>query len=102
YLVSVLDPYDSISPHHTWGPVAFTGTALAKRLKMQGRVMDVQTELNASGRVKTLTVVGSQGTLESPGANVRQRLGVRDAWCNVGVLSLSAPATTVVYGSRAH
>jgi stage II sporulation protein D len=101
YLVSVPDPYDSISPHHTWGPVAFTGAALAKRLKMKGRVMDVQSELNSSGRIKTLTVVGSQGTVEIPGANVRQRLGVQSTWFTVGVLSLSAPSTTIVYGSRA-
>ncbi len=101
YLVSVPDPYDSISPHHTWGPMAFTGAALAKRLKMKGRVMDVQSELNSSGRVKTLTVVGSLGTLEIPGTSVRQRLGVQSTWFTVGVLSLSAPSTTVVYGSRA-
>jgi stage II sporulation protein D len=101
YLVSVPDPYDSISPHHTWGPVAFTGAALAKRLKLKGRVMDVQSELNSSGRVKTLTVVGSLGTVEIPGASVRQLLGVQSTWFTVGVLSLSAPATTVVYGSRA-
>jgi len=100
YLVSVPDPYDSISPHHTWGPVAFTGAALAKRLKMKGRVMDVQSELNSSGRIKTLTVIGSLGTVEIPGANVRQRLGVQSTWFTVGVLSLSAPTATVVYGSR--
>jgi stage II sporulation protein D len=101
YLVSVPDPYDSISPHHTWGPVAFTGATLAKRLKMKGRIMDVQTELNSSGRVKTLTIVGSQGTLTMPGTSVRQRLGVQSTWFTVGVLSLSAPSTMVVYGSRA-
>jgi stage II sporulation protein D len=101
YLVSVPDPYDSISPHHTWGPVAFTGAALAKQLKMKGRIMDIQSELNSSGRVKMLTIVGSQGTLEIPGTAVRQRLKMQSTWFTVGVLSLSAPATTVVYGSRA-
>jgi SpoIID/LytB domain protein len=101
YLVSVPDPYDSISPHHTLGPVAYTGAGLAKRLKMKGRVIDIQSELNSSGRVKTLTVVGSQATIEIPGASVRQRLGVQSTWFTVGVLSLSAPTTTVVYGSRA-
>ena len=101
YLVSVPDPYDSISPHHTWGPVAFTGAALAKRLKMKGRIVDVQTELNSSGRIKQLTVVGTQGTVEMPGASVRQRLGVQSTWFTVGVLSLTAPTTTVTYGSRA-
>jgi stage II sporulation protein D len=101
YLVSVPDPYDSISPHHTWGPVAYTGASLAKRLKMKGRVTDVQTTLNSSGRIKTLTVVGTNGTLELPGANVRQRLGVQSTWFTVGVLSLTVPSSTVVYGSRA-
>jgi hypothetical protein len=51
--------------------------------------------------VKTLTVVGSQGTIEMPGTSVRERLGVQSTWFTVGVLSLSTPATTVVYGSRA-
>jgi stage II sporulation protein D len=101
YLVSVPDPYDSISPHHTWGPVAFTGTALAKRLKLKGRVIDVQSDLNSSGRVKTLTVVGSQSTVVMPGASVRQRLGVQSTWFTLGVLSLTVPSATVVYGSRA-
>ena len=101
YLVSVPDPYDSISPHHTWGPVAYTGTTLAKRLKLKGRVVDVQSELNSSGRIKTLTVVGSRGTVVIPGASVRQRLGVQSTWFTVGVLSLTAPSSTVVYGSRA-
>ena len=101
YLVSVPDPYDSISSHHTWGPVAYTGTTLAKRLKLKGRVVDVQSELNSSGRIKTLTVVGSRGTVVIPGASVRQRLGVQSTWFTVGVLSLTAPSSTVVYGSRA-
>ncbi len=41
YLVSVADPYDSISPHHDWGPLVFTGAKLAKKLKMKGRVVDL-------------------------------------------------------------
>jgi len=101
YLVSVPDPYDSISPHHTWGPVAYTGTALAKRLKLKGRVVDVQAALNSSGRIETLTVVGTKGTIVIPGSSVRQRLGVQSTWFTVGVLSLNTPAAPVVYGSRA-
>jgi stage II sporulation protein D len=101
YLVSVADPYDTISPHHTWGPVAFTGAKLAKQLKLKGRVVDVQADVNSSGRIKTLNVVGTTSTVSIPGASVRQRLGVRSTWFTVGVLSLNAPASTVVYGSRA-
>src|SRR5712691_6922798 len=51
YLVSVADPYASISPYHDWGPFAFTGAKLAKTLKMPGRVVDLQPALNAAGRL---------------------------------------------------
>ncbi len=101
YLVSVPDPYDSISPYHNWGPFAFTGAKLAHLFKLKGRVTDLQPELNSSGRIKSLTVVGTKGTVAIPGTQLRQRLGVRSTWFTVGVLSLSAPAAPVVYGSRA-
>ena len=101
YLVSVPDPYDSISPHHKWGPFSFTGARLAKVLKMPGRVVDLQPELNSSRRIKTLTVVGTKKTMSIPGGDLRRRLGLRSTWFSVGVLSLGPPARTVVYGSRA-
>ena len=40
YLVSVDDPYDTISPYHDWGPVAVTGKTLGKALGVTGRVTD--------------------------------------------------------------
>jgi stage II sporulation protein D len=101
YLVSVPDPYDSISPHHDWGPLSFTGAKLARVLKMPGRVVDLQPELNASGRIRSLNVVGTKSSLIVPGADLRRRLGLRSTWFSVGVLSLSPPALPVVYGSRA-
>jgi stage II sporulation protein D len=100
YLVSVADPYDSISPHHDWGPLVFTGAKLAKKLKMKGRIVDLQPEVNSSGRIKVLNVVGTQGTLAMQGADLRQRLGLRSTWFSVGVLSLTAPPQPVVYGGR--
>src|SRR6185312_3500579 len=70
YLVSVADPYDSISPHHDWGPLVFTGAKLAKVLKMKGRVVDLQPELNSSGRIKVLNVVGTKSTLAVQGSDL--------------------------------
>ncbi len=101
YLVSVADPYDSISPYHDWGPFAFTGAKLAKTLKMPGRVVDLQPELNSSGRIKTLNVVGTKSSIAVPGKDLRKLLGLRSTWFSVGALSLSAPTAPVVYGSRA-
>jgi len=100
YLVSVPDPYDSISPHHDWGPLVFTGTKLAKVLKMKGRVVDLQPELNSSGRIKVLNVIGTKSTLAVQGADIRRRLGVQSTWFSVGVLSLTAPTRPVTYGGR--
>src|SRR6266567_8760367 len=100
YLVSVPDPYDSISPHHDWGPLVFTGTKLAKVLKMKGRVVDLQPELNSSGRIKVLNVIGTKSTLAVQGADIRRRLGVQSTWFSVGVLSLAAPTRPVTYGGR--
>jgi stage II sporulation protein D len=101
YLVSVTDPYDSISPHHDWGPLVFTGAKLAKVLKMKGqRVVDLQPELNSSGRVKVLNVVGTKSTVAVPGADVRRRLGVRSTWFSIGVLSLAPPPQPVTFGGR--
>jgi stage II sporulation protein D len=100
YLVSVPDPYDSISPHHDWGPLVFTGAKLAKLLKMNGRVVDLQPELNSSGRIKVLHVIGTKSTLDVQGADVRRLLGVQSTWFTVGVLSLNAPTQPVTYGGR--
>jgi SpoIID/LytB domain protein len=99
YLVSVPDPYDSISPYHDWGPMAFTGAKLGKMMKVPGRLVDVQPELNASGRVSSVIAVGTNGSIAVPAGDLRRRLGLRSTWFTVGVLSLTAPATPVVYGS---
>jgi stage II sporulation protein D len=101
YLVSVPDPYDSISPHHDWGPFVFTGAKLGKMLKMKGQVVDLQPELNSSGRIKVLNVIGTKGTLAVPGAVLRTKMGLRSTWFSVGVLSLAGPTQTVVFGGRA-
>jgi stage II sporulation protein D len=100
YLVSVSDPYDSISPYHNWGPFAFTGTKLARMMKLKGRVTDLQPEVNSSGRIKSLTVVGTKGTVTIAGTELRRRLGMRSTWLSIGVLALNAPAKPVVYGGR--
>jgi stage II sporulation protein D len=103
YLVSVPDPYDTLSPYHDWGPFAFTATRLAKALHAPGRLLDVQTQTNASGRVASVTAVGANGESTATGAAVRKALGLRSTWFSVGVVSLSPPAdaTPIVYGAQA-
>lgn len=106
YLVSVPDPYDTISPYHDWGPVPVTGKTIAARLKVPGTVVDAATTANAAGRVATFDVSSLAGAPASEvvtpvvGATVRTKLGLRSTWFDVGVLSLRPPETPLVsYGT---
>jgi stage II sporulation protein D len=99
YLVSVSDPYDTISPYHDWGPIAFTAAKLKQALKVPGRLLDVQTTVNASQRVTDVTAIGDKGELVVSGVDARTALGLRSTWFRVGVLALDPlPATPVTYG----
>ena len=100
YLVSVADPYDSLSPYHDWGPLAFTPAKLKKVLKVPGRLLDVQTTVNNSKRVDSVRAIGEMGEHVLTGAEVRTALGLRSTWFSIGVLALDPlPATTLQYGT---
>jgi stage II sporulation protein D len=95
YLVSVRDPYDTISPYHDWGPVAVTGKTLGRALAVKGRIVDATVRRNASHRVKTLQLAslwrGAQRTSSTGGGATASALGLRSTWFSVGVLSLQPP-----------
>jgi stage II sporulation protein D len=99
YLVSVPDPYDSISPYHTWGPIAFSGARLGKALRAGGPVRDVRMSVNSSGRVTTMTALTASGQRSFAASALRRLLGLKSTWFTVGVLSLSAPGSALAYGS---
>src|SRR5215218_84838 len=99
YLVSVADPYDSISPHHVWGPIVLPAAKLQKVLKAPGRLADVRTTMNASARVATVIGVGSLGQTTIRSGGLRRGLGLRSTWFRVGVLALTPPATPIAFGA---
>ena len=100
YLVSVADPYDSLSPYHDWGPYVFGPDKLKKALKVSGRLLDVQTTVNASQRVDSVQAIGEKGERSVSGSDVRAALGLRSSWFSVGVLALDPlPAATVKYAT---
>ena len=105
YLVSVRDPYDTISPYHDWGPVPVTGKALGSAVGAVGRVVDATVKRNASSRVKTLRITslsrGSLLTASTAGAAIASALGLRSAWFSVGVLSLLPPSPNAVVAAGA-
>ena len=100
YLVSVKDPYDTISPYHNWGPVPVTAKTIGSALGVTGRVLDATIAHNASKRVKTVKLVslssGAQVTKSITGASTQAALGLRSTWFSVGVLSLLPPSPNPV------
>ncbi|MDQ2910612.1 MAG: SpoIID/LytB domain-containing protein [Actinomycetota bacterium] len=101
YLVSVPDPYDTLSPYHDWGPLRFTPAALGRRLGARGRLIDVKADTAASGRVRMLTLIGTNGERTISGSAARAALGMRSTWFTIGMLNLTPPAAPVVFGSQA-
>ncbi len=101
YLVSVEDPYDTISPHHRWGPFAVGSKRLGRALGARGRLVDVRTTTGPSGRVRSVIVASSQGESAMTGTDARRALGLRSTWFRIGVLSLAPPAAPVTFGARA-
>ncbi len=91
YLVSVKDPYDSVSPWHNWStPV--TGKALAAALGASGKPIDATVTRNGSKRVAQLNVTLGHGNATATGNEVAAALSLRSAWFSVGVLSLRPPS----------
>ena len=85
YLRSVSDPYDYLSPLHTW-TASFTRAGLERRLRklLRGDFVGVHvTSRTPAGRVKTLEILGSEGSTETTGAAFRAALGLRSTWFRV-------------------
>jgi stage II sporulation protein D len=101
YLVSVPDPYDTLSPYHDWGPTPVTGKAVVTGLKIPGPVTDMRITRNSSGRAGTVEVVGPVTTTTVPATKLRGALGLRSTWFDMGVVSLAAPVPNVpvTYGA---
>ena len=112
YLVSVDDPFDSISPHHAWGPgdaeldcagtspdCVFAAAEMRDALDLSASPSDLLvTARNSSSRVATLEATAGGGTAAFTGAEARAALHLRSTWFHVGVLSLAPSTATVTYG----
>ena len=100
YLVSVPDPYDTLSPYHDWGPLKMSALRLGKRLGSRGALLDVRTDTAADGRVRSLTLIGTKGNRTVSGSSVRAALGLRSTWFTMGTLSLTQPGRSLEYGTQ--
>ncbi len=81
YLVSVLDPYDSLSPHHSWR-YTFTARRLARALHVPG-VRSLSLRLNGSGRVADVVARWRGGSERIDGRTFRSDLDLPSTWFTV-------------------
>jgi stage II sporulation protein D len=99
YLVSVADPYDTLSPYHDWGPVLYDAKAVAKQLKLTEPIAGVSVATGASGRVRSFVASSADDTqVTLTGNQVRNALGLRSSWFAPALLQLSPAARTITYG----
>jgi SpoIID/LytB domain protein len=82
YLQSVDDPYDNLSPRHRWRFV-WSKSKLDAKLGsfVKGRLKTVKvTKRGVSPRIVDAQVVGTRGTVNVTGPQLRSRLGLYDTW----------------------
>ncbi|MDQ3090500.1 MAG: SpoIID/LytB domain-containing protein [Actinomycetota bacterium] len=83
YLRPVDDPYDDISPVHTW-TARFSDGEAGERLGV-GTLESLRvTQRDSDDRVRSVEARGSGGSKTLSGAQVRAKLGLRSAWFSVG------------------
>jgi stage II sporulation protein D len=99
YLVSVSDPYDTLSPNHDWGPVLVSARAAGKALGLDGPVVGLGMTPAPSGRVAELAARGPDTTRTLTGAQVEGDLGLRSDWFEFAWLTLTPPPGPVASGS---
>lgn len=105
YLVGVPDEFDSISPHHVWGPTdaeddcpnrgrdcVWSAAALKRALgsRAPSSITDFTVaQRNGSSRVAQARLTGPSGSTTVTGATLRSVLGLRSTWFTIGVLRLT-------------
>jgi stage II sporulation protein D len=92
YLVSVDDPYDDVSPRHTW--VRRMSLASAQRRLgslVKGSLQRIRVlRRGRSPRVVAAQIVGSGGRTAVDGPTLRRRLGLYDTWARFTVITATA------------
>jgi stage II sporulation protein D len=92
YLVSVDDPYDDVSPRHTWVRRMTLGSA-QRRLGalVKGSLQRIRVlRRGNSPRVVAAQVVGTGGRTPVSGPTLRRKLGLYDTWARFTVITANA------------
>jgi stage II sporulation protein D len=98
YLVSVADPYDSISPKHRWGPIRLDARQLTSKLDVPD-VTRLALSLNGSDRVAWVQVAWHGGAKRVTGKSFQQAFGLPSTWFTVRGAEVDGGATGAAVGS---
>jgi stage II sporulation protein D len=83
WLKGVDDPYDDLAPRHRWKPQTLTTAQAAKKLHglVKGKFRGIKVlQRGVSPRIVRAQVVGTKGTTNVTGPQLRTRFGLFDTW----------------------
>ena len=90
WLKGVDDPYDSVSPRHSWGPLTFSQASAQAKLKglVRGSFRGITVlERGSSPRIVRAEVDGTNGVTQVTGPQLRERFGLFDTWATFTYIS---------------
>jgi stage II sporulation protein D len=99
YLVSVPDPYDTISPRHAWPTRELSPAWLGRKLGLRD-VSDAIVSDDASHRVSSVRFLSPAGWTSFSGSELRAKLELLSTDFRIGAFSLDAPASRSLLASR--
>ena len=103
YLVSVPDPYDTLAPHHNWGPVLYSAAQVARGDQLPGTLLNlVPNDDPSDARAPTPSpATGTAVSWSSPGLHyARTSACVRPGSRSAGGLAITPqPAPLLPYGT---
>lgn len=100
YLQARDDPWDTLSPYHSWAPRSFTAATLGQAFRLSGPVADVVVSPTESGRPASVTLLKKTGvSVLLRAADVRARLGLRSTAFRLGVLRVARPKRSTAAGA---
>jgi stage II sporulation protein D len=83
WLKGVDDPYDDLAPRHRWKPQMLSISQVRKKLRglVKGRFKGIRViQRGVSPRIVRAQVVGTKGTTDVTGPQLRSRFGLFDTW----------------------
>jgi stage II sporulation protein D len=97
WLKGVADPYDSVSPRHSWGPYTYSMATVQAKLKglVRGSFRGITVlERGVSPRIVRAEVDGTAGATQVTGPQLRQRFGLFDTWASFTYISSTSKKTS--------